>query len=110
MNTLNQQDGTPKVTVKILEKTFQIKCAVHEVDALQSAADTLDKEVRRMREAGVVGLDRLAIIAGLNLANDCNQAKESANKAAKEMSDRINALHRRIDEALTQSEQLELTS
>jgi len=109
MNTLEQQEDSPKVTVKILEKTFQIKCAAHEVDALQSAAATLDKEVRRMRAAGVVGLDRLAIIAGLNLANECNEAKESANRTAKEIASRISELHRRIDEALTQSEQLELT-
>ncbi len=59
------------VSVSILDKEYQVNCQEHEVAALQKSAVHLDARMREMKQqSNVLGLDRLAIMAALNLAND----------------------------------------
>jgi len=59
------------VTVSILDKEYQVSCQANEVAALQRSAEYLDKKMRDMREnSNVFGLDRLAVMAALNLTNE----------------------------------------
>lgn len=59
------------VTVSILDKEYQVNCAEDEVAALQKSAAFLDEKMREMKESSnVFGLDRLAVMAALNLTND----------------------------------------
>ena len=50
-----------QVTVRILEKEYQVSCPVKEREALMNAADYLNGQMRAIRDAGkVVGLERIA--------------------------------------------------
>lgn len=59
------------VTVSILDKTYQVACPPEEVTALRASADYLDGKMREVKNnAGVLGLDRIAVMAALNIANE----------------------------------------
>lgn len=98
MNTLN---------VKILGKEFQVSCPEEEREALLSAAAQLDKRMRDIRESGkVIGLERIAIMAGLNITHEYLQAKDRAE--GKDTTDMLKKLNRKLDNALQGAQQLEI--
>ena len=67
------------VTVSILDKQYQVNCNANEVAALQRSAEFLDQKMRDMRDnSNVFGLDRLAVMAALNLTNDLLTQSEKA--------------------------------
>ena len=69
------------VTVSILDKDYQVSCKPDEVSALQQSARYLDKKMREIKSgSSILGLDRIAVMAALNIANDYlseNQKTES---------------------------------
>ena len=59
------------VTIRILEKEYQVACPADEKADLMASAEMLNKKMREIRDSGkVVGLDRVAVMAALNLANE----------------------------------------
>jgi len=59
------------VSVRILEKEYQVNCPEDEIDELTASARYLDAQMRGIRDSGkVLGLDRMAVMAALNIAND----------------------------------------
>jgi cell division protein ZapA len=64
----NTADG---VTVSILGREFMVACPDNERAALISAAGYLDKKMREIHATGkVIGTERTAIMAALNIANE----------------------------------------
>ena len=104
---INDQDEG-KVTVTIFEKSFQIKCPEDKVHALREAAEHLNREMKKMRQNGVVGMDRIAIIAALNITHQLLETQHQRDEYLKSTTERIRDLQLRIDDALTKAEQLEL--
>jgi|SaaInl4_135m_RNA_FD_contig_21_3388390_length_469_multi_4_in_0_out_0_2 cell division protein ZapA len=102
------QTPAVEMSISLLDKTYLIKCPPSEQDALQKAAHYFDQAMRETRSAGVVGLDRTAIITGLNIVCDMLDAKNQRDSYVHQVSRRIHDLHQHIDKALIQSEQLEL--
>ena len=63
--------ATKTVTISILDKDYQVSCQPHEVSALQDSARYLDSKMREVKDsATVLGLDRIAVMAALNIANE----------------------------------------
>jgi len=61
---------TVKITISIMGKEYQLACPVDEQQRLQQAAQNLDQQMRVIRDNGkVVGLDRIAIMAAVNLSH-----------------------------------------
>lgn len=59
------------VTVNILGKEFMIACPEEERAALSASAAYLDKKMREIQTSGkVMGTERTAIMAALNIAHD----------------------------------------
>ena len=59
------------VSVKILDRNYTVKCEDHEARDLQTAAHTLDEHMRKVRQSGHINnSDSIAIVAGLNLAQE----------------------------------------
>lgn len=82
-----------RVYVTILDKDYQIACPPEEREALHDAADELDQRMRAIRNTGsVIGLERIAVMAALNLCHELQQL--SRNKGAKAGSDDNEALER----------------
>ena len=62
------------VSVKILEKEYQVACPAEEKADLMASAELLNRKMREIRDSGkVVGLDRVAVMAALNMANELLQ-------------------------------------
>jgi cell division protein ZapA len=101
-------DESSKIAVKLLDKTFQIKCPDGQEATLHAAANRVNKEMRKMRQAGVVGVERIAMITALNLAGVINELESQLENKVTLTAKKIQEIQRRIDEALTQAEQLEL--
>lgn len=96
------------VTVKILDKEFRIACPEDEQESLMSAAHYLNMKMKEVRDGGVVGQDRIAIMAALNMAHELLAQKNQREKYVKSMGSRIQSLQEKIEVALTQNKQLEL--
>ncbi len=88
-------DSTP-VTLQILDKDYRIACAVGEEQALLDCARMLDKRMREVRQNGrVIGADRIAVMAALNviyeLMQRCNGAQADRERLAR-LQERIHAV------------------
>ncbi len=95
------------VVVNILDKDYQIACPLEERDALHSAAEELDHRMREIRNAGnVIGLDRIAVMAALNLCHELQQIQGSG-KTGTPMTgldkETLTRLKKKIDKALQSS-------
>ncbi len=57
------------ISVHILGKDYQVACPAEERDALRGAAAELDQRMKTIRQSGnVIGVERIAVMAALNLA------------------------------------------
>lgn len=90
------------ITVNLLDKGYQIACPPDEQEALYRAARSLDARLRAIRDGGnVVGLERIAIMAALNLSYELQAANErSASSGLDE--DLLQNLSDKVDRALNQ--------
>ncbi|WP_331352783.1 cell division protein ZapA [Cellvibrio sp. UBA7671] len=67
------------VFVKILDKEYQVACPREERQALVESAQLLDERMKAIRGTGaVIGLERIAVMAALNLSHELLQAKTSS--------------------------------
>ena len=97
------------ITLNILDKEYRIACPVGEEESLQASAHLLNARIQEIRDSGkAIGLDRVAVMAALNLANDFLANKTAHEHSSKNFNSRIRTLQNRIDDALKQSQQLEL--
>ena len=102
-------DRPTTVSVKILEKEYQVACPDDEVDALTASARLLDQQMSDIRDSGkVFGLDRIAVMAALNIANELLSNKGQVNAVSELMDDRVEALTDRVSQALAEQKQLSL--
>ena len=59
------------IDINILGRAYKVACTREEEPALVSAADYLDEKMHAIRgNSKVIGAERIAIMAGLNLAHD----------------------------------------
>jgi len=84
---------TTQVNVRILDKEYQFACREEERVALLQAADYLDRMMREIRESGrIVGLDRIAVMAALNMANELLHHQNSEQAITETSLERIRRL------------------
>jgi cell division protein ZapA len=95
------------VTVSILGKEFMVACPEDEREALHQAARYLDEQMRRIQSGGkVLGVERCAVMAALNIAHELLGLRQQADGAAPEMDLRLKLLTRKIDTALAKEHEL----
>ena len=89
------------VTVQILDKEYSIICPQEERNNLVSAARYLDGKMREIRSSGkVIGADRIAVMAALNITHDLLHKKQRLDQQADETRDCVRDLLGRVDKAL----------
>lgn len=97
------------VRVRILEKEYLVACPEEEQDQLLASAEYLNAKMREIRDGGkVVGIDRIAVMAALNLAHELLQQKSHKQELQRSLSNRIRGLQEKIELALNTGNQLEL--
>ena len=98
-----------RVSVRILEKEYHVACPAEERAALLDSAEYLNRKMREIRDSGkVVGLDRIAVMAALNLAHEFLKTKDRETKLDSGVGTRVRALRERVEGALAKGQQLEL--
>jgi cell division protein ZapA len=96
-----------RVSVKILEKEYQVACPADERPALLDSAAYLNRKMREIRDSGkVIGLDRIAVMAALNIVNELLQARGQDEVAEVDLAARLKAMRERVENVLTRSQPL----
>lgn len=102
-------DRTARVSVRILEKEYQVACLPEERSELLDSAEYLNAKMREIRDAGnIIGLDRIAVVAALNLANELLKIRSSGEVAGGNVAPRLRQMRERVETALTKGQQLDL--
>jgi cell division protein ZapA len=95
--------------VRILEKEYIVACGPDERTDLLDSAEILNKSMREIRDSGkIAGLDRIAVMAALNLAHEVLKLRARDVGADHDTGHRIKALRERVESALEKGQQLEL--
>jgi cell division protein ZapA len=98
-----------RVSVRIMEKEYVVACPYDDRSALLDAAEFLNARMREIRDSGkVVGLDRIAVMAALNLAHEFLKGKDRESKLDSGVGHRVRALREHVEGALGKGQQLEL--
>ena len=97
------------VTVKILDKEYQVACPEEQESELVSSAKYLDKQMRGIRDSGrVIGLERIAVMAALNTSYELLQASSHPSEPDAPDDNTVKRLAGKLDEALYDLRQLEI--
>mgnify|MGYP000026268928 FL=1 len=102
-------EQSAQVSVRILDKEYQVACPANERTNLLDSAEILNTKMREIRDSGrIVGLDRIAVMAALNMANDLIHANARDQELEGGISDRLKVISDRVDNVLSGSQQLDL--
>lgn len=99
------------VSVHILDKEYQVACTEEQQAELIVSARYLDKQMRAIRDSGkVIGLERIAVMAALNISHELLQASDPSRFGPAPSPDNqsLHSLQRKIDQAMQQLRQLEI--
>jgi cell division protein ZapA len=103
------EDRVSRISVRLLDREYQVACPSEERADLLDSAEYLDAKMREVRDGGkVVGLDRIAVISALNLANELIKLRRHGSTLDGDVGARIRTLRERVEAALERGQQLEL--
>ena len=106
---MSTESPVQRVNVRILEKEYQFACAPDERAALLDSAEHLNNEMRKIRDSGkVIGLDRIAVMAALNMANELLKSRSKDTTLESDVVQRIRSLRERVETSLERGQQLDL--
>ena len=98
-----------QVSVRILDKEYQVACPADERTDLLDCAEVLNARMAEIRDSGrIVGLDRIAVMAALNMANDLLHAQARDRELDGDISNRLRQISDRVESALGGTQQLKL--
>jgi len=99
------------VIVKLLDKEYQVACPPGQQQALARSANYLDDQMRNIRSSGkVIGLERIAVMAALNISNELLQQNTDTTETTTvaPSGSQLKKLNDKLDEALNRFRQLEI--
>ena len=121
MTTRNppSNERTVQLDIKIMGREYKVACKEHERAELQDAVVFLDQRMHEIKDGGkITGVDRIAVMAALNLANELLRERKSstapapvsrvpaAGVDATDARRRIMAMHAAIDQTMAGQEKL----
>ena len=97
------------LTVSIVGKDYQVACPAGEEESLREAAHYLHKLMESIRASGrVVGLDRVAVMAALNVSNELLQSKNSQVDSQTKVAAQVQKLSDRVADAISANKQMQI--
>ncbi len=102
--------NAPKtLSLVILDREYRINCPEGAEEQLRDAARMLNEKMSEIKNAGaasgkVLGTDRIAVIAALNIAHQLRELEGRHQDLHKD----VKRMHQLLDDALAQDLQLEL--
>ncbi len=95
------------LTVTILERDYRLACTPEEKDSLLKCAAYVDGKMQAIRSAGkVMGADRIAVMAALQIAHELFTAQSADGIDLGELRRRVHSMLHACDEALLPQEKL----
>ncbi|MCW8886576.1 MAG: cell division protein ZapA [Motiliproteus sp.] len=99
-----QSSDDNTVSIRVLDKEFLINCPEEAQGELLSSAKLLDQRMREIKGGGrVFGLERIAVMAALNLSHDLIQA----HRELEELQAKTAQLSAKVDRALASKDSSE---
>lgn len=94
-------DSDQVIAVKILERSYKVKCPPEQISELEEAAQYLNNQLQKIKQSGnVTSTDRLAIVTALNITHEYLQLKRKSHGYVDIMNERIKKLQDKISHAL----------
>ena len=98
-----------RVSIRVLEKEYHVACPADQRHALLDSAELLNQRMREIRDSGkVVGLDRIAVMAALNITNELLGARSRDESLETDVAGRLRSMRERVESALAEGQQLDL--
>jgi len=95
-------NNTASVSVTILDKSYLIACEEHETEQLRLAVDYINQKMHEVKQdGGLIGGERIAVMAALNIANEMLGYKNEKEGYTIGIEETVQRLHNKIDHALT---------
>ncbi|HOX71817.1 MAG: cell division protein ZapA [Dokdonella sp.] len=92
------------VSVRILDREYLIACKPEERAGLASAAAYLDAKLRELRDSHRGGgLERIAVLAGLNIAHELLDARQQQASSGQHLAQHLQALKSKLEAGLPTS-------
>jgi cell division protein ZapA len=97
------------VSIHIMGNEYHVASPADEVEKLEEAARALDKRMREIKESGrIIGLERVAVMAALNLSYELLHGESSSLEQNAEFNERLQKLQEKVDSALAANAQSSL--
>lgn len=91
---------TDTVTVSILGREFKIKCPKDKIAELKKAATYLDSKMQEVHHGNkLITIDRVAITAALNIANELILTKQQVQLDTCDFNNRLSKMHQTLANA-----------
>lgn len=89
------------INVTILDREYAVACSPEERDGLIQAAAYLDGKMREVRSsAKLVGLERIAVMAALNIAFESLQQKQELSRVGTDVGEELKKMNAKLEAAL----------
>lgn len=89
------------IAIKILDRTYNIKCLPEEAQDLQESARYVDEQMRKLRQSSsITNTDRIAVVTALNICHELLVLKKQQNQCIDSMNERIHDMQQRIQNYL----------
>ena len=90
------------LSITIMDKDYRVSCPDGEEATLKASADFLNNKLKDIRDRGsIIGSERIAIMAALNLAHELLNSQEYES-GFKDIDSRVLNLQQKIDIALSE--------
>lgn len=100
-------EATQTVEVNLLGRSYRVACTDAEREALMQAVAYLDTKMNEIRKAGkVVGTERIAVMAALNVAHELLSVKLGGGFDVGQAKQRISSIESQLDQAIAKQEKL----
>jgi cell division protein ZapA len=87
------------VNVRILDREYTVGVEPTERDSLLAAARLLEQRMRDVRGTNrMAAIDRVAVLAALNLAHELQQLKDETSRRDRELARTVGTLQRTLDQ------------
>lgn len=103
---MSNSTSSKGINISIMGRDFSVACPAEEQENLMEAARFLDKSMQDIKKTGkIIGAERCAIMAALNITNDLLQLQR-ATAGQEKVQEKLSSLQERIDDVLREAESL----
>jgi len=95
------------IDVTVMGREFRVACPEGDEEALLTSVDYLDRKMHEIRDAGkVIGVERIAIMAALNIAHELLSTRVTGSFDVGEFKRRMKSMEAQLDLAMADQDEL----